>query len=134
MEQIFILLILFQVKHFLCDYPLQTQFMLKKSQEHLWQFPLFCHAGVHAIGTMIIAMLFIPDGVYDIGIGYFAVVPVLGLLDLIVHFTVDRVKASPKLLGRYKPDNPKFWWSLGGDQMFHHLTHYLIIFIIISHI
>lgn len=86
---------------------------------------------------------------------------------------MDRIKAGPKYLGRYKTVNkyqldaylqmedliktryaddedmplmlaelnkerdaalketPYFWWSLGLDQMVHHLTHYLIVFIAI---
>ena len=45
---------------------------------------------------------------------------------------IAHVKASPKMLGRFKPDNKYFWWSLGGDQMWHHLTHYLIIYLVIT--
>ena len=61
---------------------------------------------------------------------------------MVVHFTMDRIKASPNMLGRFKPltketyptaneaaikSNTYFWWSLGLDQGVHHLTHYVII-------
>jgi hypothetical protein len=67
----------------------------------------------------------------------------LALFDAAVHFTMDRVKASKKLLGRYKTltsdtaptatpeqwrSNTLFWWALGFDQLIHHLTHYVIVF------
>ena len=57
-EQIFILLLAFQVKHFLCDYPLQTQFMLGKFKDTDWVLPLSQHCFVHAAGTMLVLFLF----------------------------------------------------------------------------
>lgn len=54
---IFILLIAFQIKHFLCDYPLQGKYMLGKFNKEDWKLPLAAHAGTHAIGTSVIASL-----------------------------------------------------------------------------
>jgi hypothetical protein len=94
------------------------------------------------------------------------------MLDFFAHFVMDRVKASPKLLGRYKvlsatdltkllqeqqhlaklhqikaiPDGPYkielvdrkfkenkyFWWALGFDQMVHHLTDLLVVWIVFT--
>ena len=86
------------------------------------------------------------------------------------HFIMDRIKASPDLLGRYKAldyncyvgvaqmaegimpvpvakeevetkkawaldrlkSNVYFWWCLGLDQGVHHLTHYFIIWRLLS--
>jgi hypothetical protein len=72
---------------------------------------------------------------------------------------MDRVKADPTLLGRFHPLSPAeyydlikfeeekgsdaqteedkrhnkyFWWCLGLDQKFHHLTHYAIIFYLVG--
>lgn len=119
---IFILLVLFQLKHFIADYPLQGQYMLGKFKSgYEWILPLVAHSSVHALGTFIVSIIFVS---LPIAIG-------LAILDFIIHSTMDRIKASPNLLGRFKPDNRYFWWSLGFDQMVHHLTHYLIIFIII---
>ena len=81
----------------------------------------------------------------------------LALLDAGIHFIMDRVKASPNLLGRWKAlsgaemrnilsyehtivlgkfkselrGNVLFWWSLGFDQMVHHLTHYSLIYLML---
>lgn len=124
METVFIvfgLLILFQIKHFVADYPLQTRYMLGKFKEHGWIKPLAAHCGVHAGFTFAIAFAFV-----DFGLSLF-----VALLDFVIHFTMDRIKASPKLLGRFTAIDPKFWWALGFDQMIHHLTHYLIILVII---
>ena len=120
--EIFTLLVLFQLKHFVCDYPLQNQYMLGKMQAIGWVKPLAAHAAVHALATYIITMYFV---------GPFTAI-LFALADFIIHFTVDRIKASPKLGGRFNPTQPYFWWALGADQMAHHLTHYLFIYLIIS--
>ena len=122
MEEIFLLLVAFQAKHFLSDYPLQTQYMLKKSNSKDWVHPLFSHAAVHGFITLLICYFFSGD---------ISLSASLMFMDLFIHFTVDRIKASPNYLGRFKAYNKYFWWSLGADQMAHHLTHYAIIYILV---
>jgi hypothetical protein len=152
---IFALLIIYQIKHFLCDFPFQTPYMMGKFKGGCeWIGPLSAHAGAHAIATTSIALFFKPE-----------LALVLGMLDFFAHFCVDRVKASPRMLGRFKAlsgaeyveataasrwtsnhpelemhkknafkrlkSNTYFWWALGADQMAHHLTHYLIIFLLL---
>lgn len=132
-QTIFILLSAFQAKHFLADYPFQRKFMLGKFRDD-WGFvvPLLAHVAVHAFGTFLITC-------------WFGIVQalLLSLFDAVMHFLMDRVKASRKLLGRFKPltaekaltatpeqwrSNDRFWWAVGFDQLFHHMTHYMIIF------
>jgi hypothetical protein len=151
-ETVIGLLIAYQIKHFLCDYPLQGPYMLRKFLPG-WGFflPLLAHAGVHALCTGLIAFLF---GSYHL------IIP-LALLDGTVHFIMDRIKAGPKYMGRWKPltaqeyrncydlskshwaptssqasqhlrGNTLFWWALGFDQMVHHLTHYLCIYLLMT--
>ena len=119
-ELIFTLLLLFQLKHFLCDYPLQGKYMLGKFKAGwAWVVPLLAHVGVHAVGTLAICLAFKPELWY------------LCFLDAILHFGMDRIKAGPKYLGRFKDMmKPYFWWALGFDQGFHHCTHYLLIYLI----
>lgn len=140
---IFLLLVIYQLKHYLCDYPLQNAWMLGKFKQG-WDFvlPLSAHCGVHALFTFAIAFTFSwrPGNLlFCLG---------LALFDFVVHFVMDRIKAGPKYLGRYKSlsakeyqelwastfgqapqlrHNTYFWWALGFDQMVHHLTHYAII-------
>lgn len=157
---IWILLVVYQIKHFLADYPLQTPYMLGKFKKYPdFIHPLLTHASVHALFTMFIAMCCGASGHMVAG---------LGLFDMTVHFIVDRIKASPDLGGRWqalsknemmgiieemkyykeyplanttvqcKPQaeaklrsNRVFWYALGVDQMAHHLTHYAIIAILV---
>lgn len=119
---IFTLLIAFQIKHVLADYFLQTQWMVYgKCKLKGWVKPLFAHASVHALLTLIIALIFAPALWW------------LCALDIIVHFIIDRIKANPRLGGRFKmEEGAPFWWAFGVDQMLHHLTHYFIIYVIID--
>ncbi|MEK7118723.1 MAG: DUF3307 domain-containing protein [Patescibacteria group bacterium] len=123
-ETIFALLIIYQLKHFLADFPLQGKYMLRKSEDG-WSFflPLFAHCGVHAGFTFGIVLGFTRSLAFSLALAAF---------DFIVHFVMDRVKAGKKYLGRFAPPGPYFWWSLGFDQMVHHLTHFAIIYAIIS--
>jgi hypothetical protein len=138
LPEVFWLLAAFQAKHFFADYPLQGRYMLGKFRDD-WGFvrPLAAHAGVHAIFTLALTAGFV---------GWRAVP--LALFDGVAHFTMDRIKASKKYLGRYKPltaesapaatpaqwaSNDRFWWSLGLDQMVHHLTHYAVIYYVAVH-
>ncbi len=110
--------------------------MLGKFQEYpKFILPLLAHSLVHGVATFGIVSLFNPSKALP-----------LAILDTVIHFVVDRIKASPSLLGRFKPltketypgstpeqqkSNVYFWWSLGADQMAHHLTHYFIIWCLV---
>lgn len=151
LEEIWWLLVAYQVKHFLCDYPLQTEYMLGKFKPGSnFIAPLAGHCGVHVIGTFVISSTYF----YHKDILRINEVIAVCLFDFIVHFVMDRIKAGPQWLGRYKSlsagefmtliakekngptaetvkarrNNKFFWWSLGLDQQVHHLTHYCIIF------
>lgn len=137
LQTLMILLVAYQFKHFICDFPLQTPYMLGKFKGgNEWIKPLMAHAGVHAAFTYFICGIFLFRKPHWYMLA-------LTALDFIVHFTMDRIKASPELLGKYKTlsasefphasneaklHNKYFWWALGVDQMVHHLTHYYIIY------
>jgi Protein of unknown function (DUF3307) len=133
---IYLLLIIYQVKHFVCDYPLQGKYMLGKFKPFPdCLLPLAAHSSVHGVATLLIASIFKPKIAFWVA-----------LLDMVVHGVVDYVKANPNLGGRFKAltkdnyatatdadkkSNVYFWWALGADQMAHHLTHYIIIWSIL---
>lgn len=161
LTKIMALLFIYQIKHFLADYPMQTPYMMGKFKDKGWVLPLSAHCGVHALLTFTIALVFTLSIPIAVGLAAF---------DFAIHFVMDRIKASPKLLGRYQAiskddykklsriveeykdskhpklvcemaerqlakklhSNKYFWWSLGFDQLVHHVTHYIIIFIIVG--
>jgi hypothetical protein len=115
---IFILLVAFQLKHFLCDFPLQSNYMLGKFKgNYAWIAPLVSHSLMHGVFTGFIIIAINPKLVWLAGV------------DIFIHFTIDRIKV---LYGGSDSKKPQFWWWLGADQMAHHLTHYGIIFLILK--
>lgn len=164
---IWILLVIMQFKHFIADYPLQNQYMLGKFKEKGWVRPLAAHCGIHFLFTLIVSFVALYPGYRYIKgesqLSSLIIISILfGLLDFTIHFVMDRIKASPKMLGRFQalskneminevlpvinnPEHPNqnevkqratsnvlFWWSLGLDQMVHHLTDILIVYLIIK--
>lgn len=126
--EIFLLLVIFQIKHWLADYRLQTYWMVQgKGAEKDWVDPLAAHAGIHAGLTFAIASVFL----LLCNPGYVLCAAGLAVMDFWIHFGVDRLKASPRTFGSIPMSSPLFWQILGADQALHHLTHYLIIAILI---
>lgn len=120
-KTIFILFIVYQLKHFLADYLFQYNYMLKKIRPD-WDFvaPLALHCSVHAVFTLAVCLVYRSELWW------------LALLDFFVHFATDRFRSGPKYLGRFNDINKSiFWWILGLDQMVHHLTHLLIIWFLL---
>lgn len=120
-KTLFILLFVYQLKHFLADYIFQYNYMLKKIRPG-WDFvaPLSLHCAVHGGMTLMICLFYKPSMWW------------LGLLDFAIHFFTDRLRSGPRYLGRYTDINDSiFWWILGFDQMVHHLTHLLVIAILL---
>ncbi len=121
-ESIFILMIVFQLKHFAADYIFQYNYMLRKVSPK-WDFigPLALHCAVHGVLTLGICLYYKPQLWW------------LGVADFTIHFFLDRLRSGPNYLGRYKDIHQSiFWWILGADQMFHHLTHIWIIWVLIQ--
>jgi hypothetical protein len=119
---IFILLVLYQVKHFLADFPLQGEYMLKKTLKG-WDFllPLSLHSAIHALLTLLILLYFAPHLYY------------LCFFDFIIHFLMDRIKSSERYLGRFSDKSESMYWNVFGiDQMVHHLTHIFIVYMIVQ--
>lgn len=118
-----LLLVLLQLKHFICDYPLQTQFMLGKAGATNWFEPLLAHSAVHALGTFLVFIYFsLPLAI------------LFAIVDLVLHFIVDRIKASPTMGGRWNPSQPYFWWALGFDQMAHHVINIVFVYLLVTNL
>ena len=113
-----VMLIAFQVKHFLADFVLQNKYMLRKTARTDWVGPLLTHSLVHSIGTFLVLVYFI--GAYAI---YFA------LVDFAVHTGIDAWKARMTEQNVFRKS---FWVALGLDQLAHQLTYIAMTFVAIS--
>lgn len=124
-EKILVLVfVAFFVKHYICDFPLQTPYMLRKGKSGTeWIVPLLSHALMHASFTAVILLIWKPQFV------------VLAVLDLSLHFVIDRIKATYKLPeGQWKPEEKgiyltKYYAAFGKDQLAHYLTYALLVYL-----
>jgi hypothetical protein len=121
LQTLFVLLVIFQIKHFVADFPLQREYMLQKVKPG-WDFllPLSLHCGVHAFLTLAICLAYRPALWW------------LALVDFVVHFIMDRIKSGPRYLGRFNNvQKHSYWITFGFDQMVHHLTSLAIIWVLV---
>lgn len=101
------LLVAYQLKHFLADYVFQGEYMLGKFKPG-WAFlkPLLAHVAVHGLGTFLIAFaVFALFGVPAPVV--FA--EAIAIFDMTIHFFMDRLKAGPRYMGRWKPLSATDW-------------------------
>lgn len=133
MLKILILITLLQVKHFLADFPLQNAYMLKKGQRGGWIVPLLLHVTVHWFLTIVVLsfvlLAYATSATFVPGVMLF----ILGLAtaEAAAHFIIDRIKASPNMLGQYSDTKtPAFWICLGADQLAHNLCYVAMVAVI----
>ena len=111
------LLTLLFIKHFLCDFVLQTDKMIA-SKGIYGNKDGMAHSMYHAIGTFIVVALFV-SGPVALG---------LALLDGVIHYHLDYLKMK---YGEKDISKKEFWRDFGLDQLAHSLTYILLAKIIL---
>lgn len=116
-----ILYTIFRIKHYTCDFLLQTDWMaLNKGLPGKDGYrALFSHTGIHAVGTFLIVLVFAPSLWW------------LGPLDFVIHSIIDRTKGVYTLKANLKHTDTLFWWTFGLDQEAHNFTHMAYIVLIV---
>ena len=109
----------FAVKHFFCDFILQSQHMIRE-KAHYGRLGGLQHAGIHSAGTVMVLLALDFDPVISVG---------LALVDGVVHYHVDWTKSKAVSHFKFTPADSGFWVWLGLDQLAHYLT-YIAIFAI----
>ena len=119
LELILLLVAFFQVKHFICDGPLQTRAMVE-AKRHYGRAGGLLHGFIHAAGTLLVLA----------GFGFsMSTVLLLSLLDFAIHYHVDFIKENVVRKAGWTPTQAPFWWALSADQTAHQLTYLLIAYI-----
>lgn len=119
-----ILYALFRMKHFLCDYALQTNWIAQNKGtpgRDGWK-ALFMHTAGHAFGTILIVMIFAPALWW------------LGIVDFLIHSGIDLFKTRITRKMGWTPANRPFWIAIGADQEAHNFTHLAYIIVIWMHV
>ncbi len=107
-------------KHFICDFPLQTSPWMYRNKGIYLHAGGITHAAVHGVGTLLVLTPFV------------SVTAALqfALLDMLIHYHVDWAKMIIGKRYNLRPDNSDwFWILLGFDQLLHHLTYFLIVYL-----
>jgi hypothetical protein len=111
-------LFLLFVKHFVCDFPLQTSPWMYRNKGIYLHLGGIAHSAVHALGTWLVLVFFIGEQAW-----------LYALLDFIVHYHIDWAKLKLNKRFDLRPDNSNwFWILLGLDQLAHHITYFVIIY------
>lgn len=119
-NELLLLFLLFTIKHFIVDFPLQGEFQWKNkgTYGHLGGI---LHASLHTLATFTILIFFV--NVWGSLL--------FSILDGLIHYHIDFLKMKINQITGWKADkNPEFWGLLGLDQFLHYLTYILIIFLV----
>ncbi|WP_223476688.1 DUF3307 domain-containing protein [Oricola indica] len=104
------------LKHYLADFVMQPQWMLK-AKGRLDAPGGYAHAAVHGVGSGIVLLA------CGVGIGITAIIMAA---EFVVHFAIDYGK--DRISARADVErNPRRYWQLHGlDQLAHQITYVVI--------
>lgn len=121
---VLVLYLAFRAKQLVCDFFLQTGWMATSKVLPFGQGggkALAAHAGIHALGTLLLTLVFAPALWW------------LSPLDFVVHGAVDKLKGMITTAKGWGYKDSAFWWAFGVDQEMHNLTHLFYIVLIALH-
>jgi hypothetical protein len=110
-------MLVFQIKHFICDFALQTIDLVRKKSVYLHPLGLL-HAGEHAVGSIpaLVVLTHAPLPIW-----------VLAASEFVVHYHVDWLKAKLDIRLGLSNENTLYWIVFGFDQFIHQLTYLAMI-------
>jgi len=120
-DLVLVLLVGFQLKHFIADYLLQTGWMIG-GKGRLTAPGGYAHAGIHVVGSAIVLLVArIP----------LPAIAMLVVAEFVVHYGLDYAKIHYSAgIGLEK--DPRRYWALHGiDQLTHQLTYAAMIFAVV---
>lgn len=115
-------LLAFEVKHFLCDFVLQTAYQVRTKgiYGHLGGF---IHSGLHIAGTIPALVI--------MGASVRAAALIL-IVEFAIHYHVDWAKAKIDRTFQWGPQSQRYWILFGTDQFIHQLTYLGIVYVLLT--
>ena len=110
-------LIFLHFKHFLCDFPFQSDYQVRSKRVYGHPGGIF-HAGLHALATTPVFYLLRPSLAFAI-----AIVAV----EFLLHYHIDWAKENILAKWNWHLGDREYWSTFGFDQMLHNLTYVGII-------
>ena len=115
-QLILLVLLILQIKHYLCDYLLQSEYQY--SNKGLYGHPGgILHAGLHALATIVVFAVITPS--LQLGLAI-----VVG--EFIAHYHLDWTKEQILRRRQWVFPQAQFWWVFGADQALHEITYLAI--------
>jgi hypothetical protein len=112
-----LLILLLQLKHFICDGPLQTKAIVDGKSVYGNRLGLL-HAGLHGLGTFAAFQWVTVDWKLALA---------LAVADTLIHYHVDFIKENIVKIKGWTTANAKFWWALTADQFAHNVTYIALV-------
>jgi hypothetical protein len=114
-----LVLLALQVKHLICDGPLQTLRMVEE-KSYYGRLHGLLHAACHLAGTALVLAMF---GLPMQGVAMLAV------LDGVIHYHVDYFKNNAVRIKSWTTTDAPYWWAFTADQTLHHMTYVLLVWL-----
>jgi len=114
-------LLAFQVKHFICDFMLQTQRQVQNKGIY-GHLAGVSHAAFHAV-TSLPALFILTANPGVIG--------VIVVAEFLVHYHCDWLKSNIDRTFKLGMERNVYWMVFGLDQLIHQLTYLAIVFVIV---
>ena len=115
-------LLALQLKHFLCDFVLQTEYQVR-TKGFYGHFGGVLHSGLHILGTI--------PALYILGAS-----PKTGALILLaefaIHYHTDWSKVQIDKRYDWGIADQRYWILFGLDQLIHQLTYLGIVYVMLS--
>ena len=115
-------LTLFQLKHFACDFALQTARQIE-AKSYYGRLGGLEHAGLHAI-TSIPPLFVLTRSITVIAIVVFC--------EFIVHYHIDFTKARIDKSQGFAETSRAYWIVFGIDQLAHQMTYLVIVAVLLA--
>ena len=109
-------LVLFAVKHALCEFVLQTAAQRRSTAIYGSRGGLI-HAGLHGIASLPAILL----------LDHSVLVPAIVAGEFVVHYHVDWLKMAIIRARGLGPDDRMYWIVFGADQFLHQMTYVIIL-------
>ena len=103
----------FELKHFLCDFVLQTAYQYRNKGRYGHPGGLV-HAGLHVIGSFPVTLILTTSP---------ELIALVLAAEFVVHYHMDWFKEKINKWRALKPDSALYWMVFGADQLVHQLTY-----------
>jgi hypothetical protein len=110
-------LLFLHFKHFVCDFPLQSDYQIRMKRVYGHPGGL-THAALHALATVPVFVILSPS----VGVALTIVVS-----EFLLHYHIDWLKEKILAKRDLNPGDRDYWRTIGIDQMLHNFTYVGVI-------